>query len=223
MGAYAAIRFSKQLGLTKALAISPLFDISNSNAEPRWKDDIPALVTLPMMSPDFISTTCKYFFIYDPKSLDNFHVIQYKKIIPPNALKEIGIPYSGHPSSHYLRQTGIISKLTTEIIREGATSFSLRYIRSLKSKADIYLFYFSKACFERQKYLVSLSLISKAIEIHENPEYLAHQAKIFERLGNLVEALTSANRAVLLKPENPHIQGYRDLIQSRLKIHNEKN
>jgi hypothetical protein len=205
MGAYAAIRFSKPLALDRVLALSPVHGI-HYPWDTRWAQDLTADSCLEPITKADIGPKTRFFNVYDPKSLDARHAELYRRIIAPDALHEIHTPYSGHPSSYFLRDVGILSELATTIIKTG--SFPCTKIKrphSERPAPETYLFNLANACLERHKPKIALALAEQLLERNACfADFHMIKAKAFHQLGQCASALDACHRAADLNPSNPH-------------------
>jgi len=216
MGAYAAIRFAGAFGASKAIAISPIFDIT-LDWESRWNDDIPHLRSRSMMHDYFLGDKIDYFFVYDPHSPDSRHVSEYKKIIPAEYLHLFCTPYSGHPSGPFLRDTGILSELIYGVISTGEFPQLKAKMSSFRKKSRDYLFWLANKALVRKKYNWALSLNQQALCADpKNAEFHIQRARILHAAGDDTSAADHAAQAVMLNPANPYMLGYRDILLKRL-------
>ncbi len=205
MGAYAAMRFSKLLDLDRVLALSPVHGI-HYPWDMRWAQDLPADSSFEPMTKADISTKTHFFTVFDPKSLDARHADLYRKIIAPDALHEIHTPYSGHPSSYFLRDVGMLSQLATTIIKTG--SFPHKKIKRTQAAGpapETYLFNLANACLDRNKPKVALAIAEQLLERNDRyADFYMIKAKAFRLLGDRSSALDACYRAAELNPSNPH-------------------
>ena len=116
MGAYAAVRFARDLQADRAIAISPQYSIDPRAVpfEKRWSEfgaKIPFLWDWP---PPDAGTGPEVAAIYDPHNLDIRHVAL---IAAHHPVRHIPVPYGGHPVTALLSEAGLLSGLILDLIR----------------------------------------------------------------------------------------------------------
>jgi len=216
MGAYAAIRFAGAFGASRAIAVSPIFDIT-LDWESRWKDDIPNLSSGPMMQACLLEAKTNYFFVYDPHSPDSRHVSEYKEIIPAEYLHLFRTPYSGHPSGPFLRDTGILSELIYGVISSGEFPQLQAKMKSLRKNSRDYLFWIANKALVRRKYNWALSFNQQALYADPmNAEFHIQRARILHAAGDDTSAVDHSAQAVMLNPANPYMLEYLNILRKRL-------
>ena len=178
MGAYATLRYSRLLQIDRVVAISPLFDI-NLSQDKRYLTDSKNLRSSAMMSSEFLSPICHHIILYDPYCQNSIHAAQYKEIIQQKFLDLIKLYYSGHPSTYFLSEVGILKELVVSLISEGKTIPKIRW-KSRKLKSAWYLTNLGVACFNSGKLTWSLNILKKALIISpENPEIYTFIFRVF--------------------------------------------
>lgn len=202
MGGYASIVFSRLLDCNKVIAFSPQFSIQES-FDTRWLDYAKKINFKYKITQDSIMNNCKFFFIYDNKNLDELHIKKLLEIIPSDRVELIKLPFTGHPSIHYLYEVGLIKdlaiKLANDEISENINFFSN------KKKSKSYLKHLSDRLLAKNKYRLALSIINSAIQIDGvNPDFYHHKSKILNNLGDLEGAVIAIEKAISLQPNDPH-------------------
>ena len=125
MGGYAAVRFGGSVGAHQAFALSPQFSIDPRRVpfDRRWADAARGLdFTTEAKASHFVDTA---FIAYDPHDPDRRHVDLFR---PHTEVVDIAIPYCGHPSSHYLREVGLLQKAVLDL---AAGTFDATALRDL--------------------------------------------------------------------------------------------
>jgi FkbH-like protein len=215
MGAYAAIRFSKALGLSRVLALSPVFDITDPR-DKRWKDDIVTMQEArgetkrgpqPMMSADYLSRDCSYFFAYDPYDQDRMHVARYRLLIG-SRLEELKAPFAGHPVGFFLLQLGHLEAVVDQVLGHGWwPNFGTRWRRA-KAHSPDYLFWLTNACIARGHFRWAASLSPRVVALRgDRADSHAQACLIAMRRNDIDHARAAIDRAIELDPGNVHFAG----------------
>jgi len=214
MGGYAAIQFSKSLGLDIVLALSPQFEIDKSYDQ-RWQTAASLIEFHHRIDAKTISTECKYFVAYDPGTIDVRHIEKLRELIDPKSLVEIPTPFSGHPVGHFLAETGLIQKFALSILKYGSVEEVSRGRQRRHSK--IYLFELSKQLALRKKNRSALVAIDNAISIDDQgPEFYVHRSVILDALNQPKLALLAAHEARRKLKQDPYMMG---ALSERLARH----
>ena len=125
MGGYAALAFSGALDAKRVVAISPQFSIDKTKVpwEPRWDKEANRIdFTLDDM-PQQLSSTAEIFILFDPRKLDRLHVEEIQKI---RAVTELSLPFSGHASTGFLSECGLLGDLVGGLLERGSVPPDLR-------------------------------------------------------------------------------------------------
>lgn len=119
MGAYAAVRFARDVQADRAIAISPQYSIDPRTVpfEKRWSEfgaKIPFLWDWPRPGAGYAPDGPEVAAIYDPHNLDIRHVAL---IAAHHPVRHIAVPYGGHPVTALLSEAGLLSGLILDLIR----------------------------------------------------------------------------------------------------------
>jgi tetratricopeptide (TPR) repeat protein len=186
MGGYAAIQFSRALKIDIVLALSPQFEIDQPYDQ-RWQSLAQQIEFQYRIDANAISDSCKYFVAYDPKNEDVLHVQKLSALIDKHRLIEIRTPYSGHPSTTYLFETGLIQNIALSVLQH--TTFDHLSILSNRKNSKTYLYELSKRLTLKNKNKSALIAINRAIIIDGAAlALLIHKIIILEKLGDPVTA-----------------------------------
>lgn len=206
MGGYASIAFSKLLKCTAAIAISPKFNIDEDfyTRFPHFSEKIDFKYRI---SKDSVSTSCKFCILYDNKDPDEMHVRKILEVIPDGNIKLIKLPYSGHPSTFYLEDIGLLKELIIKIANGDDVDginlserkrFSQKYLRTLCEHLLI-----------KNHPKWALSAIESAIRIvGKEAETLRLKSAVLERLGRVDEAIDSLKESLYLNPNKVYLFGH---------------
>jgi tetratricopeptide (TPR) repeat protein len=190
MGAYAAIQFSRALKIDIVLALSPQFEIDQPYDQ-RWQSLAQQIEFQYRIDSNAISDSCKYFVAYDPKNDDALHIQKLSTLIDREHLIKIRTPYSGHPSTTYLFETGLIQCIALSVLQHA--SFDYSAMRNNRQLSKTYLYELSKRLTLKDKNKSALIVINRAISIdHSALGLLVHKIAILEKLGDPVTAKTLA-------------------------------
>jgi tetratricopeptide (TPR) repeat protein len=132
MGAYASLLFSKILGCTDVIALSPQYSINRGkvNFETRWEKEARSINYIIDDLPSMVSISAKTYIFYDPNDDDSKHVeliqsnIKFKRL---NLIKLLG---AGHPVAPALLQCGLMNKYLNSILEDNVN------IKKLKTEYD---------------------------------------------------------------------------------------
>ena len=190
MGAYAAIQFSRALKVDIVLALSPQLEIDKPYDQ-RWQSLVPQIDFQYRIDANAISDSCQYFVAYDPKNEDTLHIKKLSALIDKHRLIEIRTPYSGHPSTTYLFETGLIQNLALSVLQHA--TFDHSSIRTNRKHSKTYLYELSKWLTLKNKNKSALVAIDRALSVDKySLALLIHKITILEKLGNPVAARTLA-------------------------------
>lgn len=190
MGAYAAIQFSRALKIDIVLALSPQFEIDQPYDQ-RWQSLAQQIEFQYRIDSNAISDSCKYFVAYDPKNEDTLHIQKLSALIDEYHLIEIRTPYSGHPSTTYLFETGLIQNIALSVLQHA--TFDQLSIGTKRKHSKTYSYELSKRLALKNKNKSALIAIDRAIKIDGSAlALLIHKVLILEKLGNPVAARTLA-------------------------------
>ncbi|WP_444936606.1 hypothetical protein ACJJIW_02165 [Microbulbifer sp. JMSA004] len=162
MGAYASLLFMKQFRLNSVIAISPLFSIDRKKVpdEKRWGKDLVGLEFLYDEIPQSISIYTDVYIIYDPYSADRLHV----DLLNISGATLLRLPFSGHPSSIYLSETGMLSYLVKNIMNGHLGPSDVGYLirlafRKRRSARSFYINLF-RLVYAKRKMIMSDYILS---------------------------------------------------------------
>jgi tetratricopeptide (TPR) repeat protein len=190
MGAYAAIQFSRVLKIDIVLALSPQFEIDQPYDQ-RWHSLAQQIEFQYRIDSNAISDGCKYFVAYDPKNEDTLHIRKLSALVNERHLIEIKTPYSGHPSTTYLFETGVIQNIALSVLQHA--TFDSSSIRANRKHSKTYLYELSKRLTQKNKNKSALIAINRAISIDNRAlALLIHKIVVLEKLGDPVAARTLA-------------------------------
>lgn len=202
MGGHAAILFSKKLNCNICLALSPQYSIYEAY-DTRWSIYAKNIKFKYLMGEDNISKCCKYFIYFDPKDDDSKHIDRFKNIIKKSQLYLEKIPYSGHPVTDFLVQTGTLKKIPLHIFNEGEL-LNLD-IRTLRHSSKSYFFWLSQKLVSKNKNTLALKVVDLALIKNFNmASFLRQKAIILDRLNRLENAIQAAHEAILLEDNHPN-------------------
>jgi hypothetical protein len=117
MGAYAAINFSEDLGVSRVIAVSPQFSVDpiKVDFETRWRRERAAITFRQDLIDSHTGDGAEVCVIYDDlHSLDRRHVELIRNHLPN--LRELRLPGSGHPAGSVLLTLGILSTSVVRLI-----------------------------------------------------------------------------------------------------------
>lgn len=136
MGAYAAIKYSKLLGLQRVVAMVPQYSINPDEVNDRRYSDFfdPELHRDMHIEEQDTCAECEYIVIYDPyyeEDSENFHKIQ--DVLP--ALHSLKLPYTGHDVIAVLANSALLHDF---IEREYDETYFYQQMRAVKKNSKFY-------------------------------------------------------------------------------------
>lgn len=202
MGGYAAVRFGGSVGAHQAFALSPQFSIDPRRVpfDRRWADAARGLdFTTEAKASHFVDTA---FIAYDPHDPDRRHVDLFR---PHTEVVDIAIPYCGHPSSHYLREVGLLQKAVLDLAAGTFDATALRD-RARARRKEAPAFYVALSRRARSETL-ALALAERAIARSSAGQIaLTHFAVLAARAGRFADAQAALERAQSLQPGHPTVR-----------------
>lgn len=114
MGAYAAIRFADAAGANAVLALSPQYSIDPAKRpyDTRWCQDAHRIQWLESID-GVIRCQCSPVVVYDTIGIDAAHA---ERIAEDIAITRVGLPYTAHPTTTYLGETGLLQALVLDVL-----------------------------------------------------------------------------------------------------------
>lgn len=116
MGGYACLLFNQHFNEADILAISPLYsnDSKLMPQEKRWESDR-LNFRCEVNMPQLIKGKRNIWVLFDPNSPDNHHVERLDD--SAEEIFKVPLPFSGHPSSVYLSDLGLLSSFSLSFIK----------------------------------------------------------------------------------------------------------
>ena len=200
MGGFASIAFSRLLECTTVIAFSPQYSIDQS-FDRRWTSYAKRIAFKYRISQESIAPDCHFFVFYDNKDPDHLHVSRLMQVISDKNLELIKLPFTGHPSAHYLAEVGLIKDVAIKIANENNVE-GIDFLRSKKTSKS-YLHSLSYNLAKRNKLKYALLAIDMAIKKDERiAEFYRLKSLILERMGQLEAAIAAINFAMSLEPNH---------------------
>ena len=140
------------------------------------------------------------------------------EVLPISKTQLIMLPYTGHPSIHYLDEVNLLKDIVIKIANEG----NVHGIKFLENKrlSKSYFQYLSHNLLKRNHLKWALSAIESAIQIDERVAWFhGHKSEVLDRLGRTEEAIVTINKAIALEPNNPSHQHHLISLQNKLRLH----
>ncbi|WP_139850722.1 hypothetical protein [Acinetobacter pullicarnis] len=138
MGGYAAIKYSKLLGLKRVVAMVPQYSIDPEEVEDRrYSDfyDIDLHADMRIQTQD-LASDCEYIIIYDPYfDHDREHYLKIQAVIPASALHTLHLPYTGHDVIAVLASSALLHDF---IEREFEPTYFYKQMREVKKNSKFY-------------------------------------------------------------------------------------
>lgn len=213
MGGYAAMKYAKELQANRVIAISPIYSIL-LDWEDRWNDDIERFNVREMCLKQDFSSHIEYIMLFDSFDKDSRHALLFKENIG-GSCKLIAYPFSGHPSSYFLAEVGLLKTLVIDLMNCENNDSVLTHVPIRERRlSESYLFWFGQYLIERRSKAKSAKVCNDLL-IANNPvnaEYYMQRGKIFYNLGDPRSAIRFCDKATELNPSNPHYALYKQLI-----------
>ena len=200
MGGYAAIRFGAAAGAAGALAISPQFSVDPEIVpfENRWLEDARCIDFRLERTwrPGFVDTA---YVVHDPYNLDRRHVelfARHTRVIP------IGVRNSGHPSSGFLAEIGLLQNLVLSVAREGFDEAAFRaQVRERRKRSALFFCSLADRCKNPQR---QVRLLERAAELAPGHAGIRMRYGLsLCRAGRLAEARRVCEDARERAPDDP--------------------
>jgi Tfp pilus assembly protein PilF len=133
------------------------------------------------------------------------HVRKIVKVIPEPNIFLVSIPFSGHPTSHYLSEVGLIKDILVSIAKHDSID-EFDFFKN-KNLSKSYFHNLSINLLKKNHFKWALAAIDSAIRIDNKiAEYHAHKSIILERTGRIEEAVTNISQAIRLNPSHTYYQ-----------------
>ncbi|KRE02262.1 hypothetical protein ASE63_07835 [Bosea sp. Root381] len=201
MGGYAAFRFAGLLGADAFIALSPQVTIDPSVVpfERRWLDDAKRLNFIwDHLAPE---PGCRGYVFYDPHDDDARHVALMARqcsVIP------VRLRHAGHPSSTFLLETGLLSRVILDLIRGSADVPAIELAaRRARRRSPKYLATLAHQMPERRMH-TKIGLLRAALALSpQDAGYASELAEAFAAAGRFEEAGEMHRRALALDGSHP--------------------
>lgn len=198
MGGYAAIKFSKALGMSRTISFSPQAVLDHPQ-DPRWKNAIENFGAIPKIEASDLSADCSYEIYYDSQHKRDRLQCNFLRKAGVKEDSFIGVPYTGHLTVTAFSEAGLLKRAIGRAISRvewrGAKAMSPTYLRMLSAQAST-----------RKKRQLAADLAARALALNtDEARSLDRNANVLHRLGRShhAQALSAAEKAVSLDPENP--------------------
>jgi pimeloyl-ACP methyl ester carboxylesterase len=159
MGGMAALMFAPRLQ-AEAVAYSPLYsnDPKIVPFEHRYRADV---TDIEFIYPPATMSGVRGTVLYDPMSRDRLHIDLLRR---HEGLKFIPLPFSGHPCTVYLAETGALSRLSRQLL-DGRPLSALARARGARRGSARYWMNLSVAARVRGRLVLSLRAARRAIKM----------------------------------------------------------
>lgn len=208
MGAYGAIALAKSLNADSCLAISPQFDI-RGDFDSRWSDHAEAISDFQCAAAEGISASCYYIIVFDPCNLDKAHFDEYAKIIPAKRLIGLPIPYSGHPSGPFLRDTetlkplAILALTSPDKLLESLSELG-KVMKRNRMRSRDYVKTLARAAIDRNKLRFATNFLCAAAgRSLFNLDAHVLLSESLQKAGKIERAILHASHVCACTPEDP--------------------
>lgn len=202
MGAYGAIQFSQPFKFNRVLAYSPQFDIRVS-WDRRWAKEATDISFKYFIDSSTCNKQCNYYIVYDPHDTDGRHADLLKKSLKDRMIS-IPIPYSGHPASFYLSETGLIKSFASAILSGDSISHFQKDLRKRRILSKSYYLRLSTRLIKSGHLQLGHSMLERALALDPDSAPCWRQKSILlERLGLIEQSHNAVKKAITLAPLDP--------------------
>lgn len=186
MGAFGALLFSGRFQCDHVLALSPQFRIDQPE-DTRWVDHAARFAWRQSLTDRSFGAACRYTIVFDPHDADRWHAEKIAQLVPPDRLRFVKLPYSGHPVTLFLHEMDVLANFVNEHLlgvenapprkwRQGRGR-SRRYAQAMVAAAE------SVGNFQR-----ALKFISAWLQAHPgDTEFQFQRGVLLERTGGSEE------------------------------------
>lgn len=197
MGGYGAIKFSKALGMTRAVVFSLQSDLHHPQ-DHRWQQVVEKHGPIPALSSEEIDPAIHYEIYFDPRHpLDRLQCDELRPILR-NDRAFLAVPYSGHPTTRPLSEAGLLKTTIERVV-------TARDWHENRRRSAGYFGILSNHASSRSRQQLAATLAEKALALRpEDPAHHFRLGRMLHRLGDAhaARAIAAAERAVALAPEN---------------------
>jgi hypothetical protein len=165
MGAYGALLFSRELAATDVLAFSPQYSVAGElPLQPEWRSEMQRVPILFEPMSKAMSSTARIVLISDPLTpIDRRHINAIQAVRP---CERIPVPFSGHSSSLFLHELGLLKTIVVQAHSGELDGRKLRQeIRSARRTTPRYWSMLSSRLMRRGNPLAALRAEKMGVEI----------------------------------------------------------
>lgn len=220
MGGFAAFAFANIFGARHIIALSPQFSIRDS-FDKRWAEQAKAVSAWNFEISEQSCRGCQATVIYDDRlKLDFLQVQKLVSEIPSCEVKELRVPFSGHPSSQFLKDVGLLADVIRSLLDRSDLS-SIDYSCRMARRSSLFNNSLGQYAEASGRLKLAVLAISKAEKLSPNEVgFKIHLANLMKKSGNLVEEFAYLRRAASLRPDAEWIRVLLNDAQSRLDEQN---
>ncbi|WP_137719764.1 tetratricopeptide repeat protein [Methylobacillus flagellatus] len=206
MGGFGALAFSRLLKMDIVVAISPQIDITQ-DWDTRWGTYAKKIKFRYFINSDAISKGCKYYLVCDPYDPDYQHASRFQALAIKDNVTLIKLPYSGHPSGHFLSEIGRLKTMVVDLF--SGKSPDLAGMREGRRISAAYLSTLADVCVAKNKLRWATDLYKSAIALM--PTALAaarlhtQVSEIYTQLQQGETARLHALEAVKIAPSDSRV------------------
>jgi Flp pilus assembly protein TadD len=212
MGGFAALAFSRRLGLRRVLALSPQYSIDDAVAA-RWAVTDGRVSPRTHILPECLAPDAGFTIVYDPA--DPMETDRLRTVLPTGRTTYVPCRYSGHPSGRYLAEIGVLPAFAGAVL-EGDPSWRLLDLRRDRRRSRTYLRTFATHLERRGRSAAAITALRAAVALDgRDPSLLFELASLLARAGHDEEALAVADEAAAAEPENPFQHHQRAVLLAR--------
>jgi hypothetical protein len=163
-GGYAAIYFAKTLSATRAVALSPQFDV-RQDWDKRWADYASRFEWRHDIESPTISPPSAVLF-FDPYDVDKLHVDRLVAAHPTTDWRCYRLPFAGHPVGHVMQVADILGDAILDSIQGRPVSICRGSLRAARRGSFPYFHALAFAAYQRRRNGLALKLVQRALTLH---------------------------------------------------------
>lgn len=197
MGGYGVLRYADDVAADLVIAISPQYSLSPERVpfETRWRETAQHVHWGPVDQRP-LSPRANAVIIFDPYCRqDQAHVARIGLDRP---FEPIAVPFSGHPASTYLAETGVFVPVIEHLIAGKSVGHLVAPVLKKRRETAVYWVTLSEHAYPRSKRRAA-ALVRKGIEKHPHMPYLWNQlGYVLLNAGRYAEAVSALEQALRL-------------------------
>jgi hypothetical protein len=213
LGAYAALYFGRDLPGAHVVASSPRVSVHPRFGVPAWQKRVAFRhAAFDADSP----AQCRAFIAYDNRDAKDRLYVEQELLPQFPAAEVLTVPYSGHPSNHFLSEVGFIAPFMRSVL---AGTPRPRLDRRRKARSPSYLLALGQACMARGKRRWAEALLQRSLGLYAD-NMVTHRTlgELYLQQGRWPEARAALEQALRLAPGDELAGQWLRQLQTRLGL-----